>query len=85
MRKFLIAAALLSSVLVAGCTDAPSTERVLRQQGYTEVTTTGYGFLGCGKDDTVRTGFAATAPNGERVTGTVCGGLLFKNNTVRLD
>ena len=40
--------------------------------------------IGCAKDDEFRTGFAATAPNGERVTGVVCSGWM-KGATLRLD
>lgn len=82
MKKLFVMAAILS---LTACTNAQDAERVLRQQGYADIRTTGYAWLSCGKDDKVRTGFTAIAPNGERVSGAVCGGLFFKNNTIRLD
>lgn len=84
-RVLLTAAALIASFAVVGCTNKPDAERVLRQQGYSEIDAGGYAWLSCSKDDSVRTSFTAKAPNGEQVSGAVCGGLLFKNNTVRLD
>lgn len=75
-------AAMLIGLALAGCTDVPGAERALRQAGYKNVTITGYSMFSCGKDDGWSTGFTATAPNGERVTGAVCAGLM-KGNTIR--
>ena len=58
--------------------------QTLLAQGYTEVRTTGYAYLDCGKGDLFATAFEATSPSGQRVEGAVCSGLL-KGNTVRLD
>lgn len=71
-------------VVPSACTDPAGTRRVLTQQGYTNIETTGYRFFGGDKSDVYATGFAATAPNGDRVTGCVTSGI-FKGNTVRLD
>jgi len=80
--KLLIAIAILA--LLGGCTDASTAQRVLHQQGYTNVVITGYRpFLGS-QGDTYVTGFEATAPNGTRVTGAVCSGFL-KGATIRFD
>lgn len=82
IKSLAVVAAFLS---LAACTDGPTAERVLRQSGYKEVEITGYSWLACSKDDTYHTGFEATAPNGDRVTGAVCGGVFFKNSKISLD
>jgi hypothetical protein len=82
MRKGMAVAA-LSAIILAGCTDAPTAERVLRQQNYKDVRTTGYSLFSCGKGDSFATGFRARAPNGEMVSGVVCSGWL-KGATVRV-
>lgn len=58
--------------------------RVLKQAGYTNIHITGYRPLMAGKDDFFSTGFCATSPAGQTVTGAVTGGP-FKGNTIRLD
>lgn len=68
-----------------GCVDPAGTQRVLRQQGYTEVEITGWRPFATSKDDFYATGFRAKAPNGEIATGTVTRGVLFKGATVRFD
>lgn len=85
MKKLLTALVAGVALAMSACTSPETADRVLRQQGYSDVKAEGYAWLSCGKDDSVRTAFSAKAPNGDRVTGAVCGGLLFKNNTVRLD
>jgi hypothetical protein len=80
---FVICAA-ISIPLLGGCTDPEGAKRVLRQQGYSNVEITGWRPFSSGKDDSFSTGFSATAPNGERVTGTVSSDW-FKGSTVRLD
>lgn len=80
MRYFV----LVASLLLASCTNGPDAERVLRAQGYDDIRTGGYDPFACSEDDTFRTSFAARAPSGQTVTGTVCKGW-FKGSTVRLD
>lgn len=72
---------------LAGCTDAPRARRVLEDQGYSNVTITGYRWWGCADDDSCATGFEAIAPGGKKVKGVVCSGfgLFSKGATVRLD
>jgi hypothetical protein len=82
MRKSIAAVILISAVL-AGCSDAPTAERVLRQQNYKDILITGYSWFSCGRDDSFATGFRAKAPNGETVEGVVCSGWL-KGATVRV-
>lgn len=72
----------LSALLLSACTDEESATKVLSEQGYTDVVTSGYSFLGCGRDDVYRTEFSAVSPTGKRVNGVVCGGW-FKGSTVR--
>lgn len=74
---------MLAIVFVStGCTAPDRTAETLRQQGFTDVETTGYSWLACGKDDAFATGFTATNAQGVRVEGTVCCGW-FKSCTVR--
>jgi hypothetical protein len=76
----------LAAFLLWGCTSEADASRVLRVSGYKNVQLTGYDWWGCGKGDTTCTGFTATAPNGERVKGSIGCGLTGcgKNCTVRL-
>lgn len=80
MSKWLLIGVLALTAI--GCTDEHGARRVLEAEGYTQITMTGYDFLGCGKDDNFATGFAATNVNQKRVTGVVCSGLL-KGYTIR--
>ena len=81
-RTMLAGLAILA--LVGACTDEQTAKRVLEEQGYSEVRTTGWAWLSCGKDDTFKTGFVARSPKGNKVEGAVCSGW-FKGATVRLD
>ena len=75
--------AVVGLCVMAGCTDPVTAERVLSEQGYTDIQITGYRFFGCSEDDFYVTGFNATSPVGKRVEGCVCQGFLFKNATIR--
>lgn len=69
------------------CMDAADPDKalsVLKAQGYSDIEIIGYNFLECSEDDIYRTGFTATAPNGSKVQGTVCGGIP-KGSTVRYE
>jgi hypothetical protein len=78
----------LALLLLAACTRPEKTQRVLEAQGLKDIEITGYRLFGCdsgkGSDDGWHTGFKATAPNGTKVTGVVCEGLL-KGATIRYD
>lgn len=74
---------LLLALLALACTDTEGATRALRSSGFSDVTLTGYAFGRCSKDDASSTGFEATNPTGQRVTGVVCCGLVFKGCTVR--
>lgn len=82
MKKFIIAGALALGLAV--CTDTPTAERILRQNGYTEIEMTGYQPFSCGKEDTYHTGFRAKAPGGGHVAGVVCSAWLI-GVTIRFD
>ena len=73
----------LISLLALSCTDDAGTVRTLQAAGYTDITTTGYAFFGCGQDDDFSTGFRAKNPRGETVSGTVCCGFIGKGCTIR--
>ncbi len=63
-------------------TDEAATGRTLKAHGFSNIETTGYA-LGCSDSDTFATGFVATNSAGQRVSGTVCCGVLVKGCTVR--
>jgi len=86
IKSFIMLMILLFVLLhLIACSDSSGTKRILEQQGYTNVETTGYSFFGCDKSDHVRTRFIAASPNGKTIEGTVCNGFLFKNYTIRFD
>jgi len=85
MTKTALFITTLSILAMTGCTDESTTQRILTQSGYTNVEITGWRPFAKSKDDFYSTGFKAKAPNGQVVTGTVTGGLIFKANTIRLD
>lgn len=78
-KKLLLIMPLLA---LAACSDAPTAERVLTENGYTDIVTSGYAAFSCGKEDTFATGFTAIAPGGRRVKGVVCSAA-FKGATIR--
>lgn len=71
----------LSLVFLAACSASDASTRALQMHGFTDIETTGWSPLSCG-NDAFSTGFRATNPQGQRVEGAVCCGLL-KNCTVR--
>lgn len=83
MKKTILIVAMALSIAACG-TRTESAEALLNQQGYTDVEITGYDMFSCSEDDNFKTGFVATAPNGDRVSGTVCEGLM-KGKTIRFD
>lgn len=70
---------------IRGCTDPEGATRTLSAQGYKDISITGYRPFGGSDNDWYITGFEATAPNGQHVTGCVTRGVWMKGNTVRLD
>ena len=83
MKKLLALAAVLATTTLSGCTDEASARRTLNASGFKDVQITGYEWFSCGEDDASHTGFIATNPNGARVSGVVCCGLVFKACTIR--
>ena len=75
--------AILALILFSGCTNAGDAKKALSSSGFTDIRITGYSFFSCSRDDFYHTGFSAKNVNGQRVEGTVCSGILFKNSTVR--
>lgn len=80
--KKIIACAVVA--LLTACTEPEAAKRTLENTGMEDVRITGYRLFGCGREDGWRTGFEATAPNGNTVSGVVCSGIL-KGTTVRFD
>ena len=80
MKKALIVAALLLSA----CTNESKTKRILENEGFTEIEINGYSFFACGEDDVFATGFCAKNAAGNKVCGTVCGGV-GKGYTIRYE
>jgi hypothetical protein len=81
MKRFAI---LIMALVLSGCTQVERTERVLADNGYTNIHVSGYAFFGCDEKDTFHTAFTATSPNGKTVSGVVCSGW-FKGATIRFD
>jgi len=82
MTGFLMAAAVAIGVIGTGCTDEAKSAEVLDNQGFTNVSFNGYSWFSCSQQDQFHTAFCADNPNGKRVCGVVCCGLL-KACTVR--
>ena len=74
----------IACIALSACYDAGSAERILANEGYTGVRTTGYAWFACDQHDTLATQFTATSAAGRRVTGAVCCGVI-KNCTIRFD
>lgn len=82
MRILKLITTLCVLLIITGCTDKENAERILKNDGFTHISVTGYNFFACSKDDFQHTGFIAK--KGENtVEGTVCSGLFFKNSTIR--
>jgi len=80
MIKFL--GILIIAIFFTGCTSKEEAERVLQNEGYTNIKITGYDFLACSTDDIFHTGFIAMNREGKVIEGTVCSGW-FKGSTIR--
>ena len=74
----------LGCVLPSACTRPDDATRILRQSGYRDIEITGWRPFAKSEKDVFSTGFEATSPNGETVTGAVTSGW-FKGGTIRLD
>lgn len=84
MVAIVISCLALTLLIDCGCTDPQSTQRVLMQSGYKNIEITGYRYGMAGENEYYSTGFKATAPNGDYVSGAVTRGGC-KGNTIRLD
>jgi hypothetical protein len=67
---------------LAACVDESNTVRTLQNHGFSNIQTTGWTPFTCSEDDAFSTGFVAINATGQKVSGTVCCGLL-KSCTVR--
>lgn len=81
MKKVTALAFLCS--LLASCYSGTDARKALEAQGFTNIEITGHAWFACSKSDTFATSFNATNPQGKRVSGAACSGLLFKNTTIR--
>ncbi len=64
---------------------AREVQRVLEDQGYTDIVIGGADPWGCGKEDSTSNKFTAKGPTGRQVRGVVCGtGGWTKGYTVRV-
>lgn len=80
--KYTLLGSLFAVMLLSGCTAPQDARDALEAQGFTEVSTGGYAFFGCGNDDAFHTEFTAKNAAGKRVSGVVCSGW-FKGATIR--
>ncbi|SER28134.1 hypothetical protein SAMN05216548_11485 [Faunimonas pinastri] len=81
MRKFILLAAL--ALGLSACTDPETAQRVLRQQGYSDIVITGHEWFGCSNSDDYSTGFRAKSPAGINVEGVFCSSYWGKGGTIR--
>jgi hypothetical protein len=82
-----IAITLFAAIIIIvpkACTRPDHATRVLEQAGYSNITITGWRPFMAGKDEAISTGFEATSPTGQRVSGAVTGAWL-KGSTIRFD
>lgn len=70
-------------LITFNCSRPDSANKVLHQNGYTDIEITGWKFFGCDGNDFFSTGFKAKSPIGFPVSGNVCEGW-FKGATIRL-
>lgn len=75
---------LIALLSLSACTRPDQATRILTQSGYTNIEITGWRPFMASDSDIFSTGFEATAPNGDTVTGAVTSGW-FKGATIRLD
>jgi hypothetical protein len=68
---------------LVGFDDPKGTTKILTQMGYTKIITTGVRPFARGENEYCSTGFTATSPTGQIVTGTVTKG--WRGSTVRWD
>ena len=82
--KYTLLGSLFAVMLLSGCTAPQDARDALEAQGFTEVSTGGYAFFGCGNESNVQqcTEFTAKNAAGKRVSGVVCSGR-FKGATIR--
>lgn len=73
--------AILTIIILAGCTDPQTAIRVLKNEGLEKVAIGSYSFFGCAEGDFYRTEFVGYK-NGSKISGVVCSGL-FKGVTIR--
>jgi len=82
MRKLFLLLAVC--FMFSGCSDIEKARRILTEQGYTDITMTGYSYWGCAESDTFHDGFSAKSPGGKYCSGVVCSDW-FKAATIRLN
>lgn len=82
MKKATLILLALLAIVSTSCTNEKKTREILQKEGYTDIKITGYDAFECSDQDSYSTGFCATNAAGNRVCGTVCGGL-FKGYTIR--
>lgn len=81
MKRFMLLSFLLC-LTITGCTNTVKAQRILEQNGYTNVQMTGYDPFMCSEGDDFSDGFTATSPKGMQVEGAVCSGIM-KGATIR--
>ena len=77
-----IIAVVIVCIILAGCTDPDRAQKVLEDNGYTNIHTGGYSMFGFGRGDTYATEFESKTPAGKPVNGVVCSAWL-KGSTIR--
>jgi hypothetical protein len=84
MKKLMtVILVVLGMMLLPACANESDSRDALQKAGFTQIEITGWEPFSCGKDDSWSTGFRATNPQGQKVDGVVCCGLVFKSCTIR--
>ena len=74
---------IMTCLILISCTNEKDANKALESFGFTDIEMTGFKWFACSDSDFYHTGFTALNPQKNKVNGTVCSGLFFKNSTVR--
>lgn len=84
ITALIIIAVVIGAFAIIPKTDNEKATRILRDNGYTDISLTGWRPLMASKGEITATGFKATSPTGHRVSGAVTAGF-YKGSTIRFE
>jgi hypothetical protein len=77
-------AVLFAALVALSCSNEGAAYETLRASGYKDIHISGWSPMSCGDSDGTCTGFEATGPTGQKVSGAVGCGYVFKGCTIRV-